>query len=68
MDAKARVVAQYKNIYKVITAENKEIYAQITGKLRYETDEISYYPAVGDYVLTKSDICENLPEKIHSYK
>lgn len=46
----ARVIAQYKGSYKVIT-EDGEQQAQISGKLRYETTELAKFPAVGDYVM-----------------
>lgn len=45
-----RVVAQYKEIYKVAT-EKAEVLSEISGKLRYSSDEISDYPAVGDFVI-----------------
>lgn len=45
-----RVVSQYKDYYKIIT-ENGECLAEISGKFRYETTEISDYPAVGDFVM-----------------
>ncbi len=45
-----RVIAQYKDLYKVAT-ENTELIAEISGKLRYSSDELSDYPAVGDFVM-----------------
>lgn len=45
-----RVVAQYKDLYKVAT-EKFEILSEISGKLRYSCDELSNYPAVGDFVM-----------------
>ncbi|HSN58892.1 MAG TPA: ribosome small subunit-dependent GTPase A [Clostridiaceae bacterium] len=45
-----RVVAQYKELYKVAT-EHSEILAEISGRLRYDSHEMSDFPAVGDYVL-----------------
>lgn len=45
-----RVIAQYKDLYKVAT-EQTEVLAEISGKLRYSTDALSDFPAVGDYVL-----------------
>jgi ribosome biogenesis GTPase / thiamine phosphate phosphatase len=48
----ARVSAQHTGIYKVI-AENGEIQAGITGKLRFSAgDNGGLYPVVGDWVLT----------------
>ena len=46
----ARVVAQYRGKYKVIT-EQGEFLAEVSGKLRYDTEELAQYPAVGDYVM-----------------
>ncbi|ADY57506.1 ribosome biogenesis GTPase RsgA [Syntrophobotulus glycolicus DSM 8271] len=45
-----RVVAQYKDLYNVAT-EKSEVLSQISGKLRYSSDESSDYPAVGDFVM-----------------
>lgn len=45
-----RVIAQYKDIYKVVT-EKAEVLSEISGKLRYSSDEMSDYPAVGDFVM-----------------
>lgn len=46
----ARVVSQYKDLYKLVT-EGGECLAEISGKFRYETAELSEYPAVGDFVM-----------------
>ena len=45
-----RVVAQYKDLYKVATAES-EVLAEISGKLRFSSVVLSDYPAVGDFVM-----------------
>ncbi|NCB41368.1 MAG: ribosome small subunit-dependent GTPase A [Clostridia bacterium] len=45
-----RVTSQYKNLYKVATME-AEVFAEISGKLRHNSDELSQYPAVGDFVI-----------------
>lgn len=45
-----RVLSQTKNIYKV-DCENAELFAEVSGKLRYEAASVSDYPVVGDYVL-----------------
>lgn len=50
----ARVVAQYKDLYKVVT-ESSELIAEISGKLRYSSHELSDYPAVGDFVMIDRD-------------
>lgn len=46
----ARITAQYKNLYKVETAD-AEMLAEISGKVRYSSGELTDYPAVGDYVI-----------------
>ncbi|SFG54555.1 ribosome biogenesis GTPase [Desulfotomaculum arcticum] len=46
----ARVSAQHKDMYKVIT-ENGEIQAEVAGKLSYLASASVDYPAVGDWVL-----------------
>ena len=45
----ARIISQYKNLYKIIT-EDGEREAEISGKLRYGSACLSDYPAVGDFV------------------
>lgn len=46
----ARVIAQYRGKYKIIT-EQGEFLAEVTGKLRYDTEELVKYPTVGDCVM-----------------
>lgn len=46
----ARVSVQYKNIYKVLTQDG-EINAEISGRLGYNSNGNSDYPAVGDWVM-----------------
>lgn len=45
-----RVIAQYKDLYKVATFQT-EVLAEVSGKLRYSSDGMSDYPAVGDFVM-----------------
>ncbi len=45
-----RVVAQYKDLYKV-ASQRAEVIAEISGKLRYASKGLSDFPAVGDYVM-----------------
>ncbi|WP_294465447.1 ribosome small subunit-dependent GTPase A [uncultured Anaerofustis sp.] len=47
----ARVISQYKGIYKIITEEG-ECLAKVSGKFMNEAYSSSDYPAVGDYVMT----------------
>ena len=54
----ARVIAQYKGLYKIIT-DNGERKAQISGKLRHETTELSKFPAVGDFVMVSYEKTED---------
>ena len=46
----ARVIAQYRGKYKIVT-EQAEMLAEISGKLRYDTEELAQYPTIGDYVM-----------------
>ncbi|MFQ3548777.1 MAG: ribosome small subunit-dependent GTPase A [Armatimonadota bacterium] len=46
----ARIVSQYKKLYKIVT-EYSEGFAEISGKLRFETTQLNEYPAVGDFVM-----------------
>lgn len=48
--ALARVTAQYKGLYKIVTAEGERL-AELSGKLRYEADALEKLPAVGDFVM-----------------
>lgn len=50
----ARVIAQYKGLYKIIT-ECDEKLAEVSGKFRYEATESIEFPAVGDYVMVSFD-------------
>lgn len=45
-----RVISQYKDLYKAAT-ENGELTAEISGKFRFDTNTVSDYPAVGDFVM-----------------
>jgi len=45
-----RIITQYKDLYKVAT-ETYEVFAEISGKMRYSSDELSDFPAVGDFVM-----------------
>ena len=42
-----RVVAQYRGLYKVGTMEGDYL-SEVSGKLRFQTDEWANFPAVGD--------------------
>lgn len=46
----ARVLSQSKDLYTVI-CEHGELMAEISGKYRYEAEQMSDYPAVGDFVM-----------------
>lgn len=46
----ARVAAEYRGKYKIVTAR-EALLAEVSGKLRYDTDARAMYPAVGDYVM-----------------
>ncbi len=60
----ARVVSQEKGIYRVV-CENGELYAEVSGKLQFETAAPSDFPAVGDFVLIDRLSSENGNAIIH---
>ncbi len=45
-----RIIEHHKGIYKVVI-EDKIVSAEISGKFRFETEELVKYPAIGDYVM-----------------
>lgn len=45
----ARVAAEFKHLYRLY-AEQGELLAEVSGKMRYQADGRSDYPAVGDWV------------------
>ncbi len=45
-----RVISQEKNIYRVVTEKGERL-AEVSGKFRYNTQAVSDYPAVGDFVM-----------------
>lgn len=49
-----RVIAQYKDMYRVATPDN-ELWAEIAGSMRYGAAAVSDYPAVGDFVMLDRD-------------
>lgn len=49
-----RVVAQAKDLYKVVTARS-EVAAEISGKMRFAAISAADYPAVGDFVMLDRD-------------
>ncbi len=46
----ARVVSQHKGLYRIVL-ETGERRAEISGKMRYETNELALFPTVGDFVM-----------------
>ena len=59
-----RVSSQHKDLYKVIS-EKGEFQAKVSGKLRFYNDEITDYPAVGDWVMVDRLSDENGTAIIH---
>ncbi|HEY9801754.1 MAG TPA: ribosome small subunit-dependent GTPase A [Leptolyngbyaceae cyanobacterium] len=51
----ARVAIEYKNSY-ILYSEHGELTAQITGKLRHQASQTQDFPAVGDWVVIKSQV------------
>ncbi len=50
----ALITAQYKDIYQIATACEEKT-AQLSGKLRYDINDASEYPTVGDYVMVANN-------------
>lgn len=46
----ARVIAQYRGAYRIATAQ-QDCLAEISGKLRHQTEALAQYPGVGDFVM-----------------
>ncbi|WKY48405.1 ribosome small subunit-dependent GTPase A [Eubacteriaceae bacterium ES3] len=59
-----RVLSQSKGIYRVIT-EQGELFAEISGKFRFESIHQTDYPAVGDFVMLDRDTDEKGHGIIH---
>ncbi len=53
-----RVISQSKDLYRVALKEG-EIYAEVSGKLRYEAVSVLEFPVVGDYVMLDRESDEN---------
>lgn len=45
-----RILSQEKGLYRVISEHGEQL-AETSGKLRYETQGVSHFPAVGDFVM-----------------
>lgn len=45
-----RVTSQSKELYRVIT-QDAELFAEVSGKFRYDAKRLSDFPAVGDFVM-----------------
>lgn len=50
----ARVSAQYKDSYKIIS-DRRESLAEVSGKYRHHASRLDEYPAVGDFVLIRDE-------------
>ncbi len=60
----ARVSAQYKGMYKIVTRDGA-CNAKISGKRRYETNELAKYPTVGDFVMVSFGNTDKTEAVIH---
>lgn len=60
----ARVIAQYKDYYKVATGQ-AEFLAELSGRMRYASDDPLDFPAVGDLVLLDRESDEDGNGIIH---
>lgn len=45
-----RICSQYKDLYKAVTPRG-EVFAEISGRFRYEVARLADFPAVGDFVM-----------------
>lgn len=45
-----RIITQHKDLYRVAT-ETAEVFAEISGKMRYSSNDLSDFPTVGDFVM-----------------
>ena len=63
----ARVIAQYKDFYKVAT-EQAEFLAELSGRMRYASDDPMDVPSVGDFVLVDRQDDRDGNGIIHSLK
>ena len=51
-ELRARVISQEKGMYKIQSGADVKS-AAVSGKYRYETQTVSDYPTVGDYVIAE---------------
>lgn len=51
-EIRARVISQEKSIYRLSNGKTEKL-ASVSGKFRYETNTVSDFPAVGDYVMAQ---------------
>lgn len=63
----ARIIAQYKNRYKIITKQG-ESFAEVSGKMKYQIVDNFEYPAVGDFVMLNTVNDTNIIQKILTRK
>lgn len=59
-----RVLSQSKDIYRVVT-ETGTLFAEVSGKYRFQTKRFSDFPAVGDFVLLDRDLGDSGNGIIH---
>ena len=53
-EAVGRVIAQDRGSYRVVSATGERM-AEVSGRLRYETEEAADFPAVGDFVRLREE-------------
>ncbi len=53
-----RITSQAKGLYRAVTDEG-ELICEVSGKFRYDTEEVSDFPAVGDFVILDRGTSEN---------
>ena len=59
----ARIISQHKGLYRAVS-ENGEFFAELSGKLIYNTVRLEDYPTVGDFVMLEENGTDS-PAIIH---
>ncbi|MCP5496463.1 MAG: ribosome small subunit-dependent GTPase A [Leptospiraceae bacterium] len=49
----ARIIAEYRDLYKVITMDSLELIAEVSGKFEYTAAERGDFPVTGDWVVIR---------------
>lgn len=55
----ARIIAEYRDLYKVMTSESLELVAEVSGKFEYNAHERGDFPVTGDWVVIQKLLNQN---------